>query len=153
MPDLVRFEPIALLPTQAGCAVFLGDGMKTVVIYIDPSVGMAINNQLGNHKPPRPLTHDLFAQTLDAFGAKVQRVVIVSCHNEVYHARLIIEACNEVMQRKIVEIDSRPSDGMALALRHEAPMYMIRSLWESMPDVTETLRQMQQQSQDDDADA
>ncbi len=152
MPDLIRFEPIALLPTQAGCAVFLGDGLKVVVIYIDPSVGMAINNHLTDHKPPRPLTHDLFSQTLQAFGASVKRMVIIGVKDEVYYSRLIIEASNEVMQRKIVELDARPSDCMALALRAEAPMFMVRTLWESMPDVSETLRQMQQQSQNDESD-
>ena len=152
MPDLVRFEPVALLPTQAGCAVFLGDGQKVVVIYIDPSVGMAINNHLSEHTPPRPLTHDLFAQTLEAFGAKVLRMVIVAVKDEVYFARIILEAENEVMHRKIVELDARPSDCMALALRADAPMFMVRPIWDAMPDVSETLRQMQQQSEEADDD-
>ena len=64
MQDLVRVEPIALLPTQAGCAVFLGDGNKTIVFYIDPSVGTSINASLSGQLPPRPLTHDLYLLTL-----------------------------------------------------------------------------------------
>jgi len=67
--DLVRVEPVALLPTPAGCAVFLGDGRKVIVFYIDPAIGASINAVLSGTQSPRPLSHDLFAQTLDAFGA------------------------------------------------------------------------------------
>ena len=114
MPDLVRVEPIALLPTQAGCAVFLGDGAKAIVFYIDPGVGASINTSLSGQLPPRPLTHDLYLLTLEAFGAKVSRAVIVNMENEVYYARLILEAENEIMERKIIELDARPSDCLAL---------------------------------------
>ncbi len=56
MVDLVRVEPIALLPTQAGCAVFLGDGTKAIVFYIEPAIGASINAVLSGQVPPRPLT-------------------------------------------------------------------------------------------------
>ena len=88
MSDLVRVEPVALLPTQAGCAVFLGDGDKSIVFYIAPAIGASINAALSDTKPPRPLTHDLFNDTLKAFGATVQRVVIVKVENDVFYARL-----------------------------------------------------------------
>ena len=70
MPDLIRVEPIALLPTQAGCAVFLGDGNKAIVFYIDPAVGASINASMAGQQPPRPLTHDLFLQAMDTFPAE-----------------------------------------------------------------------------------
>jgi len=85
--DLVRVEPIALLPTQAGCAVFLGDGEKVIVFYIDPSIGASINAVLAGVTPPRPLTHDLFTQTLDAFGAEVLHTTIVKAEGEVFCGR------------------------------------------------------------------
>lgn len=144
MPDLVRVEPIALLPTQAGCAVFLGDGTKSIVFYIDPGIGSAINLSLSGQSPPRPLTHDLYLLTLEAFGAKVQRAVIVRMENEVYYARLILEAQNEIMERKIIELDARPSDCLAIAVRCGAPFYVVRSLWESLEDMSETLAAMRE---------
>ena len=52
--------------------------------------------------------------TLQAFGAKVSRAVIVRMEKEIYYARLILEAENEIMERKIVELDARPSDCLAL---------------------------------------
>lgn len=146
MADLVRVEPVALLPTQAGCAVFLGDGEKVIVFYIDPGVGASINAALSGHIPPRPLTHDLYLLTLEAFGAKVSRAVIVSMKEEVYYARLIIEAENEIMQRKIIELDARPSDCLALVVRCGAPLYVVRSLWESLQDMSSVLAEMRKES-------
>jgi uncharacterized protein len=146
MPDLVRVEPIALLPTQAGCAVFLGDGSKAIVFYIDPGVGASINTSLSGHQPPRPLTHDLYLLTLEAFGAKVTRAVIVRMENEVYYARLIIEAENEIMERKIIELDARPSDCLAIAVRCDAPVYVVRELWESLEDMSQVLAGMREQA-------
>lgn len=142
MPDLVRVEPIALLPTQAGCAVFLGDGQKAIVFYIDPGIGASINATLNGQKPPRPLTHDLFQLTLEGFGAKVARAVIVHMEEEIYYARLILEAENEIMERKIVELDARPSDCLALTVRSGAPFYVVRELWDRLDDMSRVLAEM-----------
>jgi bifunctional DNase/RNase len=144
MPDLVRVEPVALLPTQAGCAVFLGDGKKCIVFYIDPAVGASINASLSGQLPPRPLTHDLFLLTLESFGAKVARAVIVRMEQEIYYARLILEAENEIMERKIVELDARPSDCLALVARCGAPFYVLRELWNSLDDMTHILAEMRE---------
>lgn len=148
MPDLVRVEPIALLPTQAGCAVFLGDGTKAIVFYIDPAVGVSINASLSGQAPPRPLTHDLFLLALETFGAKVSRCIIVRVENDIYYARLILEAENEIMERKIVELDARPSDCLALSVRCGAPIYVVRELWETLEDMSDTLEEMRKSAPD-----
>jgi bifunctional DNase/RNase len=135
-------EPIALMPTPAGCAVFLGDGNKTIVFYIDLAIGSSINAALAGQTPPRPLTHDLFIHTLEGFGAEVSRVVIHQVDDEIYYARLILEAENEIMERKIVELDARPSDCIALAVRAGAPIYVVAEVWEELADMTETLEEM-----------
>ncbi len=142
MSDLVRVEPIALLPTQAGCAVFLGDGTKAIVFYIDPSVGASINASLSGQQPPRPLTHDLFILAMEAFGAKVSRAIIIRMDHEIYYARLILEAENEIMERKIVELDARPSDCLALAVRCGAPVYVVKELWDTLEDMSAVLQEM-----------
>ena len=144
MPDLVRVEPIALLPTQAGCAVFLGDGEKCIVFYIDLNVGASINACLSGQTPPRPLTHDLYLLTLEAFGARVSRAVIVRIEQDIYYARLILEAENEIMERKIVELDARPSDCLAIVARCGAPFYVVRSLWETLEDMSNVLQDLRQ---------
>jgi hypothetical protein len=144
MGELLRVEPVALLPTQAGCAVFLGNGEKVIVFYIDPAIGASINAAMSGLKPPRPLTHDLFLLALEGFGASVKRVVITKVEDDVYYARLILEAENEIMERKIVELDARPSDCLALAVRAEVPVYVVRSLWDSLPDMAPVLAEMRE---------
>jgi bifunctional DNase/RNase len=62
--------------------------------------------------PERPLTHDLFAATLEELGIRIDRVVISTLAEETYHARLFLE-----QDGKTVEVDSRPSDALALAVR------------------------------------
>lgn len=151
MSDLVRVEPIALLPTQAGCAVFLGNGKKVIVFYIDPSIGAAINSVLSQVKPPRPLTHDLFTQTLDAFGAEVLHTTIVDVEGEVFFSRLYIKAENEIMEKKIVELDARPSDCIAMAVRKNAPIFFAPEVWDGLEDVSSTLEELRAQSGNDGA--
>lgn len=142
MPNLVRVELIALLPTQAGCAVFLGDGSKVILFYIDPAVGLSINTVMTGQKTPRPLTHDLYMLTLQAFGAQVSRVVINAVDGDVFYARLILTAENEIMEKKIIELDARPSDCLAIAARAEAPIYVTRNVWDSLEDKSSFLEQM-----------
>lgn len=139
---MIKIEPIALLPTPAGCALFLGDGEKVVLIYIDPSIGASINMVLAGDKPPRPLTHDLFKDTLTAFGGKVTKVDIVEADGDVYFARLFIQAENELMKKQIIEIDARPSDSIALAVREGAPIHVVDEVWKEMQDVTDILEKM-----------
>lgn len=140
--SLVKVEPVALLPTQAGCAVFLGDGKKSIVFYIEPGIGASINAVLSGSAPPRPLTHDLFSQALMAFGAEVKRALIVQVEGDVFYARLFIEAQNEIMERKIVELDARPSDCIALAVRAHAPIYVLKEVWDKLDDMSEVLEKM-----------
>lgn len=148
MKNLVRVEPIALMPTQAGCAVFLGDGTKAILIYIDPSIGASINTVLAGQTPTRPLTHDLFLQTLQAFGGEVKRAVITKVDGEIYYARIILEAANEIMERKIVELDARPSDCIAMCVRSGAPIFIVRDVWDELNDVSSLLEEMRKQSEE-----
>ena len=142
MKVLVRVEIIALMPTQAGCAVFLGDGSKAILFYIDPAVGLSINTVMSGQTMPRPLTHDLYMLTLSAFGAKVSRTIINKVDGDVFYARLILEAENEIMEKKIIELDARPSDCLAIAARAEAPIYVTREVWDSLDDRQPLLDQM-----------
>ena len=146
MKDHVRVEPVALMPTSAGCAVFLGDGEKVIVFYIEPAIGASINAVMAGVKPPRPLTHDLFSQMLDAFGAKVDRAVIVKVDGDIFYARLFVVAENEIMERKVVEIDSRPSDCLALAVRQDAPMFVRQQVWDELRDMSDVLAELKEKA-------
>jgi bifunctional DNase/RNase len=148
MAKLVQVDPIALMPTQGGCAVFLGNGKKVIYFFIDPAIGASINGVLAREAPNRPLTHDLFMMTLESFGAQVLRVIIVKMVDEVYYARIIFQAENELQEKKIVELDARPSDGIALAVRAHCPVYVVEDLWQQLPDVSETLDEMRKAAEE-----
>ncbi|MDP4584090.1 MAG: bifunctional nuclease family protein [Verrucomicrobiales bacterium] len=144
--SVVQIEVKNVLATSAGSAVFLGNADKVFVIYVDHSVGSAINMFLHGTPKPRPQTHDLFADVLTALGARVERVVINDFTDTVFFARLIIVAENELDERKIIEIDARPSDSIALAVQAEAPIYVASHVWEAVEDMSIVLKKMQDAS-------
>lgn len=141
--DVIEIEVRAVLPTSGGCAVFLGNEHKVFVVYVDQAVGAAITMFMHHTPKPRPQTHDLFADLLTALGAKVNRVVIISFADSVYYARLIITVSNELEEKKIIELDARPSDAVALAIQQEAPIYIAQTVWDEVEDMSEVLNKME----------
>ena len=87
-------------------------------IWIGPWEASSIAMRLQGLTPERPLTHDLFATTLEQLGANVERVVISELAEETYHARIFLE-----LGGRVVEVDSRPSDALALAVRVSVPVF------------------------------
>ncbi len=141
--SVVAVEVKNVLATSAGSAIFIGNDEKVFVIYVDHSVGSAINMFLHGTPKPRPQTHDLFADVLTALGARVDRVVINDFSDTVYYARLVITAENELHDRKIIEMDARPSDSIALAVQAEAPIYVAWHVWEAVEDMSIVLKKME----------
>jgi bifunctional DNase/RNase len=106
----------------------------------------------GTQKEP-PLTHDLLAIILRALGAEVEGVIVNALKRGTYFARLVLSAENESQQKKIIEIDSRPSDCMAMATQQRAPIYGSLDVWDEVQDMTEAFRKMQEEgSQTEDSD-
>lgn len=87
-------------------------------IWIGPWEANAIAMRLQGLSPERPLTHDLFAGVLEQLGATIREVVIADLADETFHARITVEAAGRVL-----EIDSRPSDALALAVRTGARIF------------------------------
>lgn len=140
--SVVRVEIKAVLPTSGGCAVFLGNDEKSFVIYIDHGVGAAITMAMRQIPQERPLTHSLIASILLGVGATIERVIINDMEGGVFYARLIIKVENELHERKVIEIDARPSDSLALATQAKAPIFVSDSVWETVEDMSEMLRKM-----------
>jgi bifunctional DNase/RNase len=143
--EVVEVQVRAVLPLDGSFAVFLGNEQKTFVIYVDESVGTAISMFMRGIAKERPLTHDLLATVLLAFGAKVERVIINDIQGSVFHARIILSAANELHARKLIEIDARPSDSIAMAVQQGAPLFVSQKVWESVDDVSDTLAQIEKQ--------
>jgi len=141
--SVVEVNLVAALPTSGGCAIFLGDQKKVFVIYVDQTVGSAINMLLRDIPRERPQTHDLLSSVLDGLGARLSRVVINDYKEGVYYARIILEAENELSNKKIVEIDARPSDSLALALEQNAQIYVSTEVWDNAEDMSDVLKSLQ----------
>ena len=110
MPDehLIALEPYALLYTRAGAGVCLRDPLtdKVGVIFMELTDGMALERCLNGERPVRPDTSSLLAHFLSAMECRVRLVLINGRKDEVFYARVTIEAANEVMD-KLVELDAR----------------------------------------------
>jgi len=91
---------------------------RILPIWIGPWEASAIAAHLQGVEPERPLTHDLFARVLRETGVRLDRVQIVSLAAETFHARLILVTTNARH-----EVDARPSDAIALAIRLDVPIY------------------------------
>jgi len=139
--EVVAVTVKGVLPTSNACAVFLGDDTKTFVIYVDPSVGKAIQMTLGGVKHARPLTHDLIGSVLLGLGAQVDHVVVNDARDDTFFARILLRMENE-LGKKIVELDARPSDSIVLALQQKRPIYVARPVYDSVVDQTEILQEI-----------
>lgn len=143
--EVLPVEIRAVLPTPGGCALFLGNEEKVFVIYMDPLVGNAISQLVHGTPRERPLTHDLMGMLLTALGAKVERVVINDLKGATYYGRLIVSVENELQQKKLIELDARPSDCLAMAAQQKAPVYISRRVWEEVEDMSEILKKMEEE--------
>src|ERR1700722_9609565 len=150
---VVEVQIRAVPPTSAGRAVFVGNEDKTFVIYVDESVGAAITMFMSNTPKERPLTHDLMGHLMTALGAKVERVIINDLKSETYFARLIVSAENQLFEKKIIELDGRPSDCIALAIQQNAPIYVSRDVWDEVEDRSDVLRHLEENGQQGEAEA
>jgi bifunctional DNase/RNase len=101
------------------------DRERYLPIWIGPWEASAIAMKLQGLTPERPLTHDLFAATLEELGIRIDRVVISTLAEETYHARLFLE-----QDGKTVEVDSRPSDALALAVRSGVRIFAAEAVLE-----------------------
>lgn len=117
---LVELEVVDVLAMEEGQAVLLAPkGEKTVVpVFVGEFEANAIKLKLARQQPPRPMTHDLLDTTIKALGAKVTRIVIDDLKDGTFLGKLVLDQGG-----KVIELDARPSDCIALALRAGAPIF------------------------------
>ncbi len=94
-----------------------------VPIWIGPAEAMAIQWELDSQQPPRPMTHDLISNILREMEVRLVKVTVTDFQKQVYYATLHLESLNR-LHEQIQEIDARPSDAIALALRAQCQIWV-----------------------------
>jgi uncharacterized protein len=108
--DLVGKQPIVLLKTA--------DGNKFLPIWIGHAEAAAILMKLQGASTPRPMTHDLMADMLEQLDAEVTRITVTDLRDNTFYASITVQSNGSEL-----EIDSRPSDAIAIAVRSDAPIF------------------------------
>ncbi|MBS1721588.1 MAG: bifunctional nuclease family protein [Armatimonadetes bacterium] len=120
-PVEVQVEAVYMTqtPNQSQQFVLLTDGERKLPIVIGPFEATSITLALDGQYPDRPMTHDLMRTLIERMGYTVDRIVIDDLWGTTYYAKIYV-----VKDEEESEIDSRPSDAIALAVRFEAPIYV-----------------------------
>ena len=125
----VKVHKLIVDPTTLQPVVFLADSLeeRALPIWIGPCEANAINLEIQETKPPRPLTHDLMVRMMQKVNAKVQRIIITHSKEGTYYATLVMDRGGS-----LEEIDARPSDSIVMALKFKAPIFISKSLFTAM---------------------
>ena len=94
-------------------------GQRSFPIVIGIVEIFAIDRRLKGITPPRPMTHDLLDSVITGLGAHIQKIVVTDLRNHTFYAKIVLS-----LEGKIVEIDSRPSDAIALGAASGAPIFV-----------------------------
>ena len=135
---LVEVKVKAVLPAMQGYGIFMATRQKTFVIYVEPALGEAIATALCKKKYKRPSTHDLIQSILLGFEVTIEHIIINDVDDMVFFARLFFKTQNK-LNTKLIEIDTRPSDAIILALQKDRPIYVSCSVLDKVEDMTQDL--------------
>lgn len=139
--DVVSVEIRGILPANSGCAVFVGNDEKVFVIQVEHNMGAVIGMFLRDTPKERPLTHDLLNNIFKGFDIAIERAIITELKNSTYFARLILKQQNE-LGTKLVELDARPSDCLAIASAQKRPIYVTHTLFSQVEDMSKWLEEI-----------
>ena len=126
----VRVYSVVLIPQLGQYLITLEeiDGIRLIPIWVGPAEGMAIGAKLEGQQFPRPLTHDLMANILNNMNVKTKKVTVTELKNSTFYAIITFSHNN-----KKIEMDSRPSDAIALAVRTNSPIFVDDAVFKKCP--------------------
>jgi hypothetical protein len=113
---------------QTSRFVLVSDGTRRLPIIIGPFEAQAIQLILDGTRPDRPMTHDLIRNILDRLSVTLDRVVIDDFWNTIYYAKLYLKRDRSDEE---IQLDARPSDAIALAVRFDAPVFVADAILEA----------------------
>jgi uncharacterized protein len=127
----VRMELSRVIITELGDqqVIFLRevDGERSFPIMIGTNEAIAIDRRLKEIKAPRPMTHDLLADVIEKLGARIKKIVVSELRNHTFIAKLHL-----ICATGTVEIDSRPSDAIAVGVGFHAPIYVAEAVLDTV---------------------
>lgn len=134
----IKLEILALSPSQSQTGSFAlvlaeEDGSRRLPIIIGMFEAQAIAIEMERITPNRPMTHDLFKLFATAFDFVVEEVVISSLQEGIFYAKIV---CSDGIRQK--NIDARPSDAVAIALRFNVPIFTTEAIMQEASIITET---------------
>jgi len=100
-------------------------GERSFPIVIGIVEIFAIDRRLKGIAPPRPMTHDLLGSVIENLGARIERIVINDLRNHTFYAKLVLS-----LNGRIIEVDSRPSDAIALGVATKTPIFVAEHVFE-----------------------
>ena len=100
-------------------------GSRSFPIVIGIVEIFAIDRRLKGIKPPRPMTHDLLGSVIDSLGAQIEKIVINDLSSHTFYAKITLSS-----NGKNIEIDSRPSDAIALGVASNTPIYVAEHVFD-----------------------
>ena len=135
----VKINGLFLTQSQASGVILKElNGDRTLPIIIGEYEAQSIALGLENIKPPRPITHDLTLNIIESFGAQIDRVIVTELKNNTYYA--IVQLRRKM---KVYEIDSRPSDAIALAVRNNIPIFVAEEVMDKGAYTSEELQEIE----------
>lgn len=109
--SLMNYQRVVILKER--------DAERYLPIWIGPAEADAIAVKIQNMTVPRPLTHDLLTNVISLLGATVSHIIVSDLKNDTFYAKIILG-----IDGRVIEVDSRPSDAIALAVRAKIPIYV-----------------------------
>lgn len=129
LTEIIQLSFDKIMQTRAYTVIVLSAQGKKFAIYTEPSIGKILQDHLTGTKKGRPMTHDLIMNVLKGANVRIRQVVINDVQETTYFARLFLEYDADDLQH-IIEIDSRPSDCITLALINNVPVYCTQEVLE-----------------------
>lgn len=117
----VELKRIIITETSEQQVIYLKEvgGERTFPIVIGSTEALAIDRRLKGMQSPRPQTHDLLSEVIEKLSGKLERILITDIHEHTFFAKLVIRQSG-----KSIEIDSRPSDAIALGVSNNVPIFV-----------------------------
>ena len=115
-PSVLVLEPVEEAPADAA---------RIVPIWIGSTEAVQLGVAIEHAKLPRPLTHDLFLDAITNLDARIDHVLVDGVQGQTFFAKLVLRASG-----RLIQLDARPTDALALAIRQQAPLYITEEVLE-----------------------